>query len=411
MSVFALKGRVIDGISDQAIEDGLVIVKGSQISYAGPCEEDRVPEGAEIIAHPEGTILPGFIDCHAHLMGKESAGEGASPDDKLLAAAYEIGILLDAGFTGIRDMSANGFALSRGVAQGFVRGPRIMPGGRVLSVTGGHCDFSGNLSKQAFNQKSRLARLCDGVEDCLLAVREQFSQGAKFIKICATGGVSSFVDQLEDVQFSFEEIQVMVEEAARHGTYVTAHCTSDRGTYQALRAGIDCVEHGVMLKQKTIDLMAEKDVSLVTTLSVSLGVAKLPDLPTAMAEKAKRCAEANIRTIEMARKAGIRIALGTDYSNSKNSPYANNGKEFEAMTRAGMTPMEAIKAGTINAAYLMKSDDVLGSLEEGKIADIVIVQGNPLEDIHCLTDQSHVRFVMKDGIIEKNLLETADNNQ
>lgn len=401
MGVYALKGRIIDGVSNEALEDGLVVVIDDTIKYAGVYNEMEIPENAEIIDAGNGTIMPGFIDCHAHLGGVSTAGEKSTRYDKLLGAAHEIGILLDAGFTGIRDISVNGFALERAVNAGYLRGPRIMPGGRVLSVTGGHCDTAGDATKEEVNATNLTGRLCDGVDECILAARENFRQGARFIKVCATGGVSSITDNVDDVQFSFEELKAIVDEAKRHGTYVAAHCTGNTGALQAIKAGVKCIEHGVMLQQKTIDLMAENNVSLVTTLYISLNVANFPGLHPVVAEKAKLCAEANIRTIEMARKAGIRIALGTDFSNSKNTPFAKNGREFEAMVQAGMTPMEAIKAGTINGAFLMKCEDKLGSLEVNKLADIVITDGNPLEDISCLADKDHIKFVMKNGVIEK----------
>lgn len=403
MGVYALKGRIIDGVSDKATENGLVIVTDNTIQYAGKYDEKIIPENAIIIDAGKGTILPGFIDCHAHLCGESTAGESSTRYDKLLGAAYEIGILLDSGFTGLRDMSVFGFALERAVNNGYLRGPRIMPGGRLLSVTGGHCDPAGDTTKEEVNATDLTGRLCDGVDECILAVRENFRQGAKFIKVCATGGVSSVADNVDDVQFSFEELKAIVEETERHNTYVTAHCTGNAGALQAVRAGVKCIEHGVMLQQETIELMAENDVSLVTTLYISLNVANFPGLPPFVAEKAKLCAEANIKTIEMARKAGIRIALGTDFSNSKNTPYANIGREFAAMVQAGMTPMEAIKAGTINGAYLMKCADILGSLEANKLADIVITDGNPLEDIYCLADKDHIKLVMKNGVIEKRI--------
>ena len=300
-------------------------------------------------------------------------------------------------------MSVNGFALQRAVNRSYLRGPRIMPGGRLLSITGGHCDTAGDATKEEVNATNLTGRLCDGVDECILATRENFRQGAKFIKVCATGGVSSITDNVDDVQFSFEELKAIVDEAKRHGTYVAAHCTGNTGALQAVKAGVKCIEHGVMLGPETIDLMAENDVSLVTTLYISLNVANFPGLHPVVAEKAKLCAEANIKTIEMARKAGIRIALGTDFSNSENTPYAKHGREFAAMVQAGMTPMEAIKAGTINGAYLMKCQDKLGSLEANKLADIVITDGNPLEDISCLADKDHIKFVMKNGVIEKTM--------
>jgi Imidazolonepropionase and related amidohydrolases len=404
MSVYALKGRIIDGISDDILENGLVVVKNEEIGYVGEYDDKAVPIEAKVIETKNGTIMPGFIDCHAHLCGDKTAGEESTKFDKLLGAAHDIGILLDAGFTGVRDMSIYGFALERAVNRGYLRGPRIMPGGRVLGITSGHCDTIVDASKDEVNTENLTGRLCDGVDDCILAAREQFRQGARFIKISATGGVSSITDNVDDVQFSYDEIKAIVDEAKRHGTYVTAHCTGNAGALQAVQAGVKCIEHGVMLNKDTIDLMAENDISLVTTLYISLNVANFPGLHPSVAKKAGLCAEANIRTIEMARKAGIRIALGTDYSNSQNTSYSNIGREFEAMVQAGMTPMEAIKAGTINAAYLMKYQNTLGSLEVGKLADIIISDGNPLENIGCLVGKEHIKFVMKNGVIEKNII-------
>lgn len=398
-------GRVVDAVSDGAIEDGAVLVSGDHIVYAG--ERRSCPQTeACVIEAGSGTIMPGFIDVHAHLTGEEDAGDFADGKlfgDQLIGAVKQLNILLDAGFTGLRDMSLAGVFLSRGVERKAIRGPRIVPGGRLLGVTGGHVDMSPWVSKEEANARDNLAVLVDGPDECVRAVREQFRIGARFIKICATGGVSSPTDRVDDVQFSPEELAAIVGEARRHHSYVTAHCTGYEGAYQALLAGVECIEHGVMLTQREIDLMAERDVPLVTTLSVSLGVANIKGLPSWMHEKALACAEANIRTIEMARKAGITIALGTDFSNSPNTPYCENGREFEAMVRAGMTPMEAVRAGTINAAHVMRMADKIGSLEAGKLADVVVVYGNPLDNIEYLTSADHVRLVLKGGVIEKNL--------
>lgn len=394
-----LRGRVINAVSESAIEDGVVAIDGETIAACGPADEIPVPEGAPVYQVENGTILPGFIDCHAHLTGEEDAGsfaDGKLFGDQLVGAVYQAGLLLDAGFTGIRDMSEAGVYVSRGVERGVIRGPRILPGGKLLGITSGHIDQFPWASKEQANAMDHLGRMVDGPDDCIRGVREQFRIGGKFIKICATGGVSSPTDRVDDVQFSTEELRAIVEETKRHHSYVCAHCTGNEGAYQALLAGVTCIEHGVMLTQREIDLMKEKDATLVTTLSVSLGVANIPGLPDWMHKKALGCAEANKRTIAMAREAGIRIALGTDYSNSKNTPYLQLGREFEAMTRAGMTSMEAIKAGTVNAAHLMMEDRI-GTLEAGKLADIVIVDGDPLTDIRVLTDASHVKYVFQSG--------------
>lgn len=404
---YILKGRLIDAVSDRAVENGMVVVEGKRIAYAGPFDADLTAGDAEILEVTGGTILPGFIDCHAHLTGGEDAGSFANGQlfgDQLLGAAYQCGLLLDAGFTGIRDMSEAGLYLSRAVERGVLRGPKILPGGKVMGITSGHVDIDLERSKEESNRASHMTYLVDGVEDCLRGVREQFRMGARFIKICATGGVSSPSDRVDDVAFSQEELAVIVAEAKRHHTYVCAHCTGYEGAYAALRAGVDCIEHGVMLTQREINLMKEMDATLVTTLSVSLGVANIPGLPDWMAKKVKDCAAANIETIRMAREAGIRIAFGSDYSNSKNSPFKNLGKEFEAMTRAGMTPMEAIRAGTIHAAHLMMAEDETGSLEAGKLADIAVVQGDPLKDIKVLTDAGNVKLVLLEGQVVKKTL-------
>lgn len=403
MKHYVLKGRIIDGISDAALENGLLCF-GETIDYVGPASDFRIPEGAELIDVGRGTILPGFIDCHTHLSGEQDSGGSPCFGDQLLGAAHQLGILLDAGFTGLRDMSEAGLYLSRAVARGILRGPRILPGGKILGVTGGHADALLHLPKEFANAYDHSHRLVDGVDDCILGVREQFRAGARFIKICATGGVSSPGDNLDDVQFSPEELAAIVGETARHHSYVAAHCTGNEGAYQALKAGVRSIEHGVFLTQREVDLMAELGVPLVTTLAVSLGVARLPDIPSWMAAKAHHCAEANLKTIAMARAAGVRIVLGTDFSNTKNFPYKDNGLEFVAMVQAGMTPMEAIKAGTSNAAPLMM-DDRIGSLKPGKLADIVVVEGNPLEDISALKGTEKVKMVFMGGKLVKGAQE------
>lgn len=401
---YAIFGRVIDSVSDEALENGMVLVDGERISYVGERNEALITEEMQVIDAGEGTVMPGFIDAHMHLSGTESRhSTGTSHFDCLLTAVKDMSDLVDAGVTGVRDMSLFGKPLKAAVENGNVKGPRITPGGRVLSVSAGHCDFDTNLTVEEANKNDLTGYLMDGVEECLKGVRQQFRDGAEFIKICATGGVSSAVDNLNDVQFSNEELKVIVEEAKRHGTYVTAHCTGTAGTLQALKAGIGCVEHGVMLDEACIRIMKEKDIPLVTTLSVALGIADMKNLPDFMMKKAVSVKESAMRSFRMAHEAGIRVALGTDYSNTPNTPFEHIGKEFYSLTRCGYTPMEAIKAGTINGAFLMRKDKEIGTLEEGKLADLVIVDGNPLEDILVLADAANVKLVMIGGKILKKI--------
>lgn len=401
---YAILGRVIDSISDEALENGMVLVENDRITYVGEQKEALISKEMERIDAKGGTIMPGFIDAHIHLSGTESVHfVDSSPFACLLTAVKDLSDLVDAGVTGVRDMSLFGKHLKEAVECGNIKGPRIMPGGRVLSVSAGHCDFDTNRTVEEANKNDLTGYLVDGVEECLKGVRQQFRDGAEFIKICATGGVSSAVDNVNDVQFSVEELKVMIEEAARHGTYVTAHCTGTAGTLQALKAGIGCVEHGVMLDEECIEIMKEKNIPLVTTLSVALGIADMKNLPDFMMKKAVSVKESAMHSFQMAHEAGIRVALGTDYSNSRNTPFKQIGKEFYSLTRCGYTPMEAIKAGTINGAYLMRKDREIGSLEVGKLADLVVVEGNPLEDICCLSDADHVKVVMIGGNVVKRI--------
>lgn len=406
-------GRVIDAVSENAIEDGMVVAEGERIVYAGPrCAEqapdDKAGEDFVVYEIADGTIMPGFIDAHAHLCGGESIHRTRDfPYDLLLTTVRDLEDLVNAGVTGVRDMSAFGAALERAVNAGNIVGPRIMPGGRVMSISSGHCDSDPLQTPQELNRRDLVGCLVDGPEDCYRMTRQQFREGARFIKICATGGVSSAIDDFNDIEFSPEEIRVIVEEAARHNTYVTAHCTGTEGTKQAIRNGVGCIEHGVLLDEECVQLMAEKKIPLVTTLSVSLGLADMKGLPEHMMRKAAKLGDASKHSFELAHRYGIRVALGTDYSNSPNTPFSQIGKEFYSLTRCGYTNMEAIKAGTINGAFLMKSEKEFGSLEAGKLADLVVVKGNPLEDILLLADADNIDYVMIGGKAVKNRLKTV----
>lgn len=400
-----LKGRVIDAIHEDPIEKGLVAVEDDTIVYVGKENGYSIPADATVYDAAGGTILPGFIDAHAHLVGGESVNRsGSTPYDLLLTTVKDVGELVDAGITGVRDMSAFGRPLRDAIAKGNIRGPRIMVGGKVLSMSSGHCDFDPYRSIEDCNREDLTAYMMDGPDACYRGVRQQFREGAEFIKICATGGVSSAVDDFDDQEFSEEELRIIVGEAKRHNTYVTAHCTGTEGTKAALRCGIGCVEHGVKLDEECVAIMRENDVPLVTTLSVSLGLAEMKGLPEYMIRKARALEGCSMRSFQLAHDYGITVALGTDYSNSRNTPFKEIGKEFYSLTRCGYTPMEAIKAGTTNGALLMKSKDKFGQLKAGMLADIVLVDGNPLEDIRVLAHADHVKLVLIGGQVQKNIM-------
>ncbi|MBR5108788.1 MAG: amidohydrolase family protein [Clostridia bacterium] len=404
--VKVLLGRIIDSVAEKPVENGAVIIEGEKIVYAGPRENAALPANAAVYTCENATILPGFIDAHAHLTGTESVHRsGETPYDLLLTVVRDLSDLVDAGVTGVRDMSAFGRALRDAIGKGNIKGPRIMVGGRVLSISSGHCDFDVTRPVAQCNREDLTGFMMDGPEDCYRGVRQQFREGAEFIKICATGGVSSAIDDYNDQEFSEEELKVIIGEAKRHNTYVTAHCTGTAGTKAALKAGIGCVEHGVMLDEECCQIMKENSVPLVTTLSVALGLADMKDLPPHMLRKAKGIKEAAMRSFRLARQYGITVALGTDYSNSPNTPYSEIGREFYSLTRCGYTPMEAIRAGTINGARLMRREGEIGTVEAGKLADLVMVQGDPLSDILTLACADNVKMVLIGGTIQKEMPE------
>lgn len=401
----AVIGSYIDVIHQRVIQDGAILIDNKKIIYAGEKKNAPITEEYEVYTLEGGMILPGFIDCHAHLCGEPDDYLSTIRDRMVLKAAYDMRVMLESGFTAARDMTQISANLKWAIDHGYMEGPHLMPGGQVLSVTGGHGDADTNYPYE-YARDNILTYLMDGVEGCLKGVRKQFREGAKFIKICATGGVSSMSDGLEDVQFSDEELKVIVEEARRHGSYVAAHCSGLAGAKQALKAGIKTVEHGIHLDEECVEIMKQNDCTLVTTLNISLHLAEAEGLPEYMAVKAKQCASANLKSIALIHKAGVNVALGTDFSNSPTSRnrFQFLGKEFTAICEAGFSEMEALQIGTINGAKIMEMEDEIGSLDVGKYADIVIVNGNPLEDINVLGDAENIRFVMKEGKVIKNNL-------
>ncbi len=405
--MLVIKGRVITCENDCSIENGVVVVEGDKIIFVGSEKDWRTDGDFDSIEYDEDvTIMPGFIDCHTHITGAESGLYGlgaASTFDRLINATEHMGVLLDAGFTTIRDMSLFSPALKRGVERRKLRGPKVFPGGRVLGITSGHSDGNPYFPVDYLQQENPLGYLVDSMDGCLKGVREQFRIGAEFIKICATGGVSSMSDGLDDVQFSMEELNIIVQEAKRKGTYVAAHCSGTAGTHQALTAGVTSIEHGIKLDEGCIELMVKTDATLVATLSISLGIPTYKGLPDFMIEKGKICLEHHLKSIEMARGANVRIAYGTDFSNSANTPYSENGREFVSLVKAGLSPYEAIKAATVNSAHLVSGVGKIGMLKAGMVADIVVVKGNPLEDINILENSNSIAAVIKDGIIEKKI--------
>jgi len=399
--------RMIDGTGAAPVNNAAVIVIGDRITALGPASSVAIPVGANVIDLGDVTILPGFIDAHTHIIGR-TLGDPMS--DLAVVKDYQgygaiIGVdnarrTLMAGFTSIRVVGASSFddmALRQAINDGRVPGPRIEAAGHAIGITGGHCDENGyrpGLLK--FGPEEGVA---DGVDEVRAAVRYQVKSGADVIKMCATGGVLSEGDAVGATQYTFEEMKALVDEATKLGRKVAAHAHGTEGIKIAVRAGVTSIVHGSFLDEEGAKMMAQRRTFLVPTMMAGETVerfAKSGVLKGLRAEKALAAAAAMRNAAKIAVANHVQIALGTD---AGVIPHGTNAHEFGLMVEwGGLTPMAALKAGTVNAAKLLGWDDRLGSLATGKLADIVAVPGNPLTDIHVT---ERVTFVMKGGVIYK----------
>ena len=398
--VVAVKaGLLIDGTGAPPKKNQVVVVENGKIVSVGT----EVPKGATVIDLGDRTLLPGFIDCHVHLAGRV-IGEGENwddaavrdlPQEDALRGARNAKATLEAGFTTVRNVGASNFsdiALRNMIREGVVPGPRIVAAGNSIGITGGHCDTNGYTPGILERDPER--GIADGDAEIIKAVRSQVKHGADVIKTCATGGVLSEGDAVGVQQYSDEELVVLVTEAHLTGRKVAAHAHGAEGIKAALRAGVDSIEHGSMTDDEAIALFKKTGAFLVPTLMAQESVEKLAQsgvIKGQRAEKALFIAPLARAHIKRAIAAGVKIALGTD---SGVFPHGKNAHEFELMVGLGMTPMNALLAGTKNAAELLGLEKTLGTVEAGKTADLVAVDGNPLDGVKTLTTPA---FVMHEG--------------
>ena len=396
-------GTLIDGNGGAPVRNAVIVIRGQRIEAVGP--NVAVPRGARVVDLSNATVLPGFIDSHVHLAGRP-IGEGDwphgyvtdSPADLAIYGVAAARLTLMAGFTTVRNVGAGGFAdiaLRNAVNAGRVPGPRILGAGHSLGITGGHCDNNGYVPGLFGAEAGPLEGISDGADQIRQAVRLQVKYGADVIKFCATGGVLSQGDEIGAQQYSEDEMRVIVETSRLLGRTVAAHAHGTEGIKAAVRAGVNSIEHGSLLDDEGVRLMVEHRTWLVPTLLAGEAVGGPgagQRLPAWAAEKGRRAYEGLQHAIRIAVAGGVRIALGTD---AGVYPHGRNGREFELLVRmGGMTPMQAIQAGTMNAATLLGMERDIGSVETGKFADLVAVSGDPLADITVL--QRPV-FVMKGG--------------
>ena len=401
--------RLIDGTGRSTIQNAVVVVTDEKITSIGSVDTVRIPSAANVIDLGNVTLLPGFIDAHTHLIGRvlgDPEGDNARVRDYESFGAI-LGVVhareqLMAGFTTVRNVGAAGhfddMALRKAINEGWVVGPRMQTAGHAIGITGGHCDDNG--FRPGLLDSSVEDGIANGPDETRAAVRYQVKYGADVIKTCATGGVLSEGDAVGATQYSYEELKALVDEATKLERKVAAHAHGTEGIKLAVRAGVASIEHGSFLDEEGARMMAERGTYLVPTLMAGEAVeraAKNGILKGHRADKALAAATAVRRAIKLAVAHRVLIALGTD---SGVFPHGTNAREFFLLVEwGGLSPIQAIQAGTSNGAKLLGWDDRIGSLATGKLADIVAVDGDPLADISRM---QHPVFVMKDGIIYKN---------
>jgi imidazolonepropionase-like amidohydrolase len=397
-------GRLIDGVSDQPVEGVTVVVQGNKIAAVE--RGFRAPAaGDQVIELRDGTLLPGLMDMHVHLTSEykrsselDSFKQDAA-DIAFESVAYAERTLL-AGFTTVRNLGDNfnvSISLRNAINAGRITGPRIFTAGKAIGSTGGHADPTNGWAEYLNGRRGPADGIVDSPDQAALAVRQHYKDGADVIKIMATGGVLSIEKHGENPQFTEEEIRAIVRIAHDYGFTVAAHAHGAEGIKRAVRGGVDSIEHGTYLDKEAMELMKKNGTYYVPTISAGKWVfdrAQDPNFfPPLVRPKALAIGPQIQNTFAAAYKAGVKIMFGTD---TGVSAHGQNAHEFQYMVEAGMPPMKAIQSATSVPAHFLQIDDRLGSVQAGKLADLVGVPGNPLEDITAL---QRVRFVMKEGTI------------
>jgi imidazolonepropionase-like amidohydrolase len=395
-------GHIVDVIEGKLVADQSILVEDGVIKEVGA--DVAVPSGATIVDLSHSVVLPGLVDCHTHITFQigdyyEDTFRRSAIDRAVVSHIYARRTL-EAGFTTCRDVGAPeliNIALRNAINRGEVAGPRLLVAGLSIGSTGGHGDKSGFSPYIQFGGMSGIA---DGIDEIRKLVRFNVKNGADLIKVVATAGVLSEEDSVGAPQYSFDELKTLVDEAHMWERKVAAHAHGTEGIKQALRAGVDSIEHASLIDDEGIRLAIEKGAYLVMDVYVDdyiVSEYERKGYPEKIIAKEKKVGRLQRENFKKAVQAGAKMAFGTD---ATIFPHGWNAKQFAKMVEWGQTPMQAIQAATINAGELLGLEEQIGSLSAGKSADIIAVHANPLEDIRVL---ENVFFVMKEGVIYKNL--------
>jgi imidazolonepropionase-like amidohydrolase len=406
--------RLVDGRGGAPLADaGVLVDANGVISWVGPkAQAPELPDDARRVALP-GTLLPGFVDVHVHFAvpgGGLHLGELLlqPPPVRVLQIAASMRSTLEAGITTVRDLGFLGTKLASMATTGATPAPRLLNAIAMLSPTGGHADFAGpagvDLSELLDVLDLRMS-VADGPDEVTKHTRQLMRDGAHLIKVAATGGVSTPADGPDDVGFSLAELRAVVETASTRGRHVAAHAIGTQGIANAVEAGIHSVEHGTGLTPGIADRMAEQGTFLVPTLTVLNETGDPAVMGQHAYQTARHWREAAREAVPMAVKAGVRIATGTDAG--LGIQHGQNLIELVHLVDAGLSPMDAIVAGTATAADVCGLGDQIGTIEPGKAADLIVAAGDPLDNIALLADAGNITLVVQEGRIVKHTTATV----
>jgi imidazolonepropionase-like amidohydrolase len=394
-------GRLIDGTEAAPIPNAVILIEGDRITAVGPGL--AIPAGYEVVDLSHSTVLPGLIDCHTHITSQSGNYYEdlfrRSPIDEAVVAHVFARRTLEAGFTTVRNVGAREFidvALRDAINRGDVVGPRMLVATMAVGATGGHNDLSGFSPYLKFEGFSGVA---DGVDEIRKLIRVEVKNGADLIKVMATAGVLSEEGSVGAPQYSQEEMNAVVQEAAMWGKKVAAHAHGAEGIKRAARAGVASIEHGGMIDEEGVHLLKERGIYLVPDIYTDeyiLAEADHLGLPPKMVEKEKELRKNQLVNWRRAIDAGVKLAFGTD---AGVYPHGQNARQFHSLLALGLTPQQVIRMATVNAADLLGWSDRVGTVTPGRYADLIAVDGDPLADV---TELERVRFVMKGGVVVKD---------